>query len=157
MIRRPPRSTLFPYTTLFRSPVGVDLERHPELVVGVALVFDVVAQHAEHALLVLQPPLLRRRMTLHAQRNPPHQQNEADRRGDESQRRQHSEQNTHPRKLIHVRTTPFGAGTAFPGGQVATQLGISVCQYFSISVCQFVSLSVLSCRFVGSLTDLLTY
>src|SRR3712207_9308599 len=23
MIRRPPRSTLFPYTTLFRSPVGV--------------------------------------------------------------------------------------------------------------------------------------
>src|SRR3712207_8883173 len=34
MIRRPPRSTLFPYTTLFRSPTGdtisidvVDLER----------------------------------------------------------------------------------------------------------------------------------
>src|SRR3712207_7551772 len=25
MIRRPPRSTLFPYTTLFRSEVGVDL------------------------------------------------------------------------------------------------------------------------------------
>src|SRR2546430_9011456 len=24
MIRRPPRSTLFPYTTLFRSPVAVD-------------------------------------------------------------------------------------------------------------------------------------
>src|SRR5258708_12835111 len=24
MIRRPPRSTLFPYTTLFRSPVGFD-------------------------------------------------------------------------------------------------------------------------------------
>src|SRR5258708_27328794 len=24
MIRRPPRSTLFPYTTLFRSPVGED-------------------------------------------------------------------------------------------------------------------------------------
>src|SRR3712207_9001906 len=32
MIRRPPRSTLFPYTTLFRSHVGVDevLRRHPE-------------------------------------------------------------------------------------------------------------------------------
>src|SRR3712207_6968476 len=28
MIRRPPRSTLFPYTTLFRSPVG----RHPEVI-----------------------------------------------------------------------------------------------------------------------------
>src|SRR5438132_2671535 len=26
MIRRPPRSTLFPYTTLFRSPAG---QRHP--------------------------------------------------------------------------------------------------------------------------------
>src|SRR3712207_7934618 len=25
MIRRPPRSTLFPYTTLFRSPVGASL------------------------------------------------------------------------------------------------------------------------------------
>src|SRR2546427_10403108 len=24
MIRRPPRSTLFPYTTLFRSPVGIE-------------------------------------------------------------------------------------------------------------------------------------
>src|SRR3712207_7543878 len=41
MIRRPPRSTLFPYTTLFRSavthplqrwlhrPADVDLDRHP--------------------------------------------------------------------------------------------------------------------------------
>src|SRR3712207_8974437 len=27
MIRRPPRSTLFPYTTLFRSPPGLD-QRH---------------------------------------------------------------------------------------------------------------------------------
>src|SRR3712207_8609745 len=26
MIRRPPRSTLFPYTTLFRSQQGIDLE-----------------------------------------------------------------------------------------------------------------------------------
>src|SRR2546422_3014572 len=28
MIRRPPRSTLFPYTTLFRSPVGQKRQRH---------------------------------------------------------------------------------------------------------------------------------
>src|SRR5258707_9318681 len=28
MIRRPPRSTLFPYTTLFRSPVDVGQEQH---------------------------------------------------------------------------------------------------------------------------------
>src|SRR2546421_10581752 len=27
MIRRPPRSTLFPYTTLFRSPISTDSER----------------------------------------------------------------------------------------------------------------------------------
>src|SRR6266567_6953767 len=32
MIRRPPRSTLFPYTTLFRSP-----ERHPGQLAQVAL------------------------------------------------------------------------------------------------------------------------
>src|SRR2546430_13273158 len=29
MIRRPPRSTLFPYTTLFRSAVGANLWRYP--------------------------------------------------------------------------------------------------------------------------------
>src|SRR6516225_9049392 len=28
MIRRPPRSTLFPYTTLFRSPFGCAAHRH---------------------------------------------------------------------------------------------------------------------------------
>src|SRR2546430_10835091 len=27
MIRRPPRSTLFPYTTLFRSPLAADADR----------------------------------------------------------------------------------------------------------------------------------
>src|SRR2546422_8135895 len=38
MIRRPPRSTLFPYTTLFRSHMGLRERdrgvRHPLLVVG---------------------------------------------------------------------------------------------------------------------------
>src|SRR5256885_12232489 len=28
MIRRPPRSTLFPYTTLFRSILGMDIKGH---------------------------------------------------------------------------------------------------------------------------------
>src|SRR2546422_10450556 len=47
MIRRPPRSTLFPYTTLFRSPAGqfdgghilysVASERHRLISFGVAL------------------------------------------------------------------------------------------------------------------------
>src|SRR2546421_6677298 len=31
MIRRPPRSTLFPYTTLFRSPVAESLLARPEV------------------------------------------------------------------------------------------------------------------------------
>src|SRR5437764_3039989 len=31
MIRRPPRSPLFPYTTLFRSQLGVELQRGHEL------------------------------------------------------------------------------------------------------------------------------
>src|SRR3712207_8714244 len=33
MIRRPPRSTLFPYTTLFRSAPGDHLEHRPEALV----------------------------------------------------------------------------------------------------------------------------
>src|SRR5256885_6125324 len=32
MIRRPPRSTLFPYTTLFRSVFDYDLDGDPDLV-----------------------------------------------------------------------------------------------------------------------------
>src|SRR2546430_2949462 len=34
MIRRPPRSTLFPYTTLFRSPSSRCMERLQKFVVG---------------------------------------------------------------------------------------------------------------------------
>src|SRR3712207_8647846 len=34
MIRRPPRSTLFPYTTLFRSPLGHPRQRRLRLGVG---------------------------------------------------------------------------------------------------------------------------
>src|SRR3712207_8943005 len=45
MIRRPPRSTLFPYTTLFRSPASADgahrkgtvpSEQHVQMRVGIA-------------------------------------------------------------------------------------------------------------------------
>src|SRR2546425_2202773 len=36
MIRRPPRSTLFPYTTLFRSPSQVVFDRQPCLLGGAA-------------------------------------------------------------------------------------------------------------------------
>src|SRR3712207_9504384 len=36
MIRRPPRSTLFPYTTLFRSTLGVRMDRHQDNAARVA-------------------------------------------------------------------------------------------------------------------------
>src|SRR5437763_4608740 len=52
MLRRPPRSTLFPYTTLFRSRVGGDVghvARHPAL---------------EHQ--PAQPPVARHRLADHA-------------------------------------------------------------------------------------------
>src|SRR2546430_4418837 len=61
MIRRPPRSTLFPYTTLFRSlqpihvaaqpaqPLGV-LHVHPEVTAPVREVRDLVDRdHGDHA------------------------------------------------------------------------------------------------------------
>src|SRR2546429_7081440 len=43
MIRRPPRSTLFPYTTLFRSPKLPVLEMR--VIENIARVRDRVAQH----------------------------------------------------------------------------------------------------------------
>src|SRR5258708_26148475 len=62
MIRRPPRSTLFPYTTLFRSPEGivdhfeaVEVEHGDREDVRVALRMyhglrqPVIEQHAVHA------------------------------------------------------------------------------------------------------------
>src|SRR2546429_7043722 len=57
MIRRPPRSTLFPYTTLFRSRM---LERQPwDLLVprGAQAVFDAAAECLEQCL-VPDPPVL---------------------------------------------------------------------------------------------------
>src|ERR1035441_6703744 len=39
MIRRPPRSTLFPYTTLFRSVLDAEALGHPEAV------FDIFVRH----------------------------------------------------------------------------------------------------------------
>src|SRR3712207_8324144 len=37
MIRRPPRSTLFPYTTLFRSALASDALQHAPQVLGVGV------------------------------------------------------------------------------------------------------------------------
>src|SRR5437588_11949112 len=35
MLRRPPRSTLFPYTTLFRSPADESNQRRPNFINGI--------------------------------------------------------------------------------------------------------------------------
>src|SRR3712207_8170651 len=40
MKRRPPRSTLFPYTTLFRSAEQSGLHRHPVRLTGVVVEID---------------------------------------------------------------------------------------------------------------------
>src|SRR3712207_8852288 len=63
MIRRPPRSTLFPYTTLFRSPDGLTIreqlarvtERTQDLVHRHASVFDkdVVPLLEEHGIRIV--------------------------------------------------------------------------------------------------------
>src|SRR5688572_32915304 len=50
MIRRPPRSTLFPYTTLFRSQlhyVGKLLELHPEDLIAVDHLRHAAGEHGE--------------------------------------------------------------------------------------------------------------
>src|SRR2546430_10232471 len=47
MIRRPPRSTLFPYTTLFRSPPG-NTRRTPRLVTTIALSALAQGRSEEH-------------------------------------------------------------------------------------------------------------
>src|SRR5258708_33596547 len=56
MIRRPPRSTLFPYTTLFRS---ADLLNHVGCVAG-----EVTLQDLEHALRILERGVFVRRARL---------------------------------------------------------------------------------------------
>src|SRR5258706_8531088 len=38
MIRRPPRSTLFPYTTLFRSSIGIKGEKTHQMLIGCGIV-----------------------------------------------------------------------------------------------------------------------
>src|SRR5260221_2594880 len=46
MIRRPPRSTLFPYTTLFRSQHGAI--SHPAFIIGVTFFYQWRFYHLSH-------------------------------------------------------------------------------------------------------------
>src|SRR5690349_23947013 len=48
MIRRPPRSTLFPYTTLFRSPFTCRIERFfPEILITISASWLIVTISSE--------------------------------------------------------------------------------------------------------------
>src|SRR3712207_9283924 len=57
MIRRPPRSTLFPYTTLFRSEVVPDLPDHLLVVPGVAAPLDVLYDRPPLPVVALDHPV----------------------------------------------------------------------------------------------------
>src|SRR3990172_5348071 len=59
MIRRPPRSTLFPYTTLFRSVLGDHLLGRPRLVAPLQRV--VAHHHLQPFVAARMPPLRGRR------------------------------------------------------------------------------------------------
>src|SRR3712207_7228752 len=59
MMRRPPRSTLFPYTTLFRSDAGlhplvVVVDRHGQRLLGRLLPDDVAVEELEDLLRLRQ-------------------------------------------------------------------------------------------------------
>src|SRR5258708_29621276 len=59
MIRRPPRSTLFPYTTLFRSVVARTRQRHRQLranAAGIAREHDDAVGRSEEHTSELQSP-----------------------------------------------------------------------------------------------------
>src|SRR2546427_9601329 len=58
MIRRPPRSTLFPYTTLFRSPAGRVL-RVDRVGLGETLVAQVFEKQPDEVAAVLAGPVVR--------------------------------------------------------------------------------------------------
>src|SRR3989475_4631355 len=53
MIRRPPRSTLFPYTTLFRSPEAMLSDIRMPNMTGVELVPKALAQDSDLAIIML--------------------------------------------------------------------------------------------------------
>src|SRR3712207_7826550 len=59
MIRRPPRSTLFPYTTLFRSPdlfrVTALCDASREVVEGVGATWNIAPRHTDYREVVAHP------------------------------------------------------------------------------------------------------
>src|SRR3712207_7412394 len=72
MIRRPPRSTLFPYTTLFRSRVGVRPRPQGPLRGGHLLLADVPGPGAARRRGPARRHLRRRPLRLHVRRSEEH-------------------------------------------------------------------------------------
>src|SRR2546430_4580293 len=61
MIRRPPRSTLFPYTTLFRSLLDDDAAREAELIFSRRRRNEQQAGNEPHKFVVAERPVVQRR------------------------------------------------------------------------------------------------
>src|SRR2546426_3612264 len=99
MIRRPPRSTLFPYTTLFRSPRPLDRSPHDVRGVpgapsaprsAVLQLGDLAARSEEHTSELQSPCNLVCRLLLEKKKKKKkmiksHQKNHKNSRGDENQ------------------------------------------------------------------------
>src|SRR5256885_11634510 len=75
MIRRPPRSTLFPYTTLFRSRKGKPSKSHPYrdwLLLYASPEFEEVGRSEEHTSELQSPCNLVCRLLLEKKKKPAH-------------------------------------------------------------------------------------
>src|SRR5256885_13143093 len=68
MIRRPPRSTLFPYTTLFRSPPRRVPARHQLAGRAEVRVSQLLLSPDHPGRLLWRPPVRRRRRAIHRDR-----------------------------------------------------------------------------------------
>src|SRR2546422_6033512 len=58
MIRRPPRSTLFPYTTLFRSNGKVDRKKLPDPYTSVSLNHRIIENELQRSLVAIWSEIL---------------------------------------------------------------------------------------------------
>src|SRR2546426_6002518 len=63
MIRRPPRSTLFPYTTLFRSALCIKVKRHDRFPVDAYRYVDDIRRYPEKITFHRRPPARDRKST----------------------------------------------------------------------------------------------
>src|SRR2546430_8863114 len=122
MIRRPPRSTLFPYTTLFRSLVLLEHEPHrADVVAGIAPVAARVEVAEPHIGAPAQRDLGCRRRDLARQ--------EVERRSEEHTSELQSQSNLVCRLLLEKKNQPICTNTTKTPLPVATPLTTFVQPY----------------------------